>query len=62
MTKTILELLDEWQVHGPGMWENEEGPAGWFAVSNDEGIVAYFGNEDDAFHWRLAMINRILNP
>jgi len=44
------------------MWENDTGPKDWWAVSNDGGIKAYFGNEKDAFRWRLAMINRELNP
>lgn len=56
------ELLERWHVHAPGMWENEEGPKGWYAVSNDDGIIAYFGDEADAFRWRMDMINRELNP
>lgn len=35
---------------------------GWCAVSNEEGIIAYFGNEVDAFRFRLDYINRKLNP
>jgi hypothetical protein len=56
------DLLEKWHVHEPDMWENEEGPKGWYAVSNNDGIVAYFGNEVDAFRWRLDMINKELNP
>jgi hypothetical protein len=44
------------------MWENKSGPKDWFAVSNTDGIVAYFANEIDALRWRLDMINRELNP
>ena len=58
----ISGLLDEWQVQEYGMWDNEEGPKGWFAVSGDEGIVAYFNSMDDASRFRLDKINRILNP
>lgn len=35
--------------------------ASWFAVCNDEGIVAYFADEPTAFRFRLAEINRELN-
>ena len=47
----------------PGLWENESSPhlKDWFAVSNNEGIIAYFGREDDAYMFRLDYINRILN-
>jgi recombination protein RecA len=41
----------EWQVHGPGEWENEDGPPDWWAVSNDAGIVAYFGTEARAWSY-----------
>lgn len=62
MGRTLDDLLDDWQVHAPGMWENEDGPKGWYAVSNaDEGIVAYFMTEASAFRFRLAEINRTLN-
>jgi hypothetical protein len=62
-TKSLDELLDTWLVHTPGSWENEESASigHWYAVSNDSGIVAYFGNEADAFRFRLAEINRELN-
>lgn len=58
---SLDELLDVWSVLEPGTWENDEGPRGWYAVANDDGIVAYFGNEADAFRFRLAEINRVLN-
>lgn len=53
--------LDRWSVMAPGMWENDQGPRGWYAVCNDDGIVAYFATEKDAFRYRLWMINRDLN-
>ena len=60
--KTLDELLENWTVHHPYCWENNEGPTGWYAVSNDkESIIAYFAKEKDAFRWRLFMINRELN-
>lgn len=61
--KTSLNaLLEDWFVDAPGTWENNTVPQGWWAVSNDdEGIVAYFMREEDAFRFRLAEINRILN-
>lgn len=34
---------------------------GWYAVTDDQGIVAYFGEEMDAFTYRLDYINSILN-
>lgn len=33
----------------------------WYAVSNSEGNIAYFGNEKHAFAFRLFLINSILN-
>lgn len=59
--KSLDDLLAEWSVDAPGMWQNDDGPADWFAVSNDDGIVAYFGDESAAFRFRLAEINRALN-
>ena len=60
-TDNLDAALERWQVLDPGMWENGQGPEGWWAVSDDTGIVAYFGNETDAFRYRLAMVNRDLN-
>ena len=60
---TLDDALEDWAVHEPGMWENDQGPKGWWAVSNDdESIVAYFAKPEDAYRWRLDMINRDLNP
>jgi hypothetical protein len=60
--------LDDWleavSVHSPGMWENDQGPKNWYAVSVDDdgGIVAYFRDEIDACRFRLDYINRKMNP
>lgn len=45
--KKMLDM-DDVDVMAPGTWENEEGPADWYAVSTPKGIVAYFGDEDAA--------------
>lgn len=60
-TRSLDELLETWCVYGPGVWENDDGPEGWWGVANEDGIVAYFGREADAFRFRLAEINRALN-
>ncbi len=61
--KSLDELLNEWSVMSPGMWDNDNAKTlgDWYAVCNDDGIVAYFGNKKDAFRFRLVEINRILN-
>ncbi len=59
MLKNLDELLEEYLVDFA--WENDEGPKNWYAVSNNDGIIAYFGNEKDAFAFRLMKINFILN-
>lgn len=63
ITKSLDDLLEEWAVMAPGMWENDNSPTlgDWWAVSNNDGIIAYFGEEKDAFRFRLSEINRILN-
>lgn len=61
VNRSLDELLEIWCVYGPEVWENADGPGGWWAVANEDGIVAYFGTEDDAFRFRLAEINRVLN-
>jgi len=63
MRKASLdELLERVSVFPPDGWENDEGPKGWWAVGNDQGIIAYFGQESDAFRFRLDYINGLLNP
>lgn len=54
-------LLEDWTVHEPGDWDNTEGPPGWYAVSNPTGIVAYFAHQGDAYYYRMAKINLLLN-
>lgn len=60
--KDIQELLDEISVLSPGM---HDGPdrylSDWYAVADDEGVVAYFRDEDAALGHRLSIINGILN-
>lgn len=59
---TIDDLFTAVTVHAPGMWENWTGPEDWYAVSDTDGIIAYFADETDACRFRLDYINRILNP
>jgi hypothetical protein len=35
---------------------------GWHAVTDEDGIIAYFAHETDAFFFRLALINARMNP
>ena len=58
---SLNEALETFVVMTPGMWENSIGPLDWCAVCNDDGIIAYFGKEEDACRFRLAEINRLLN-
>lgn len=59
--KSLDDMLEKWSVLPPGEWQNDIGPPDWFAVANDDGIVAYFGDESAALRFRLAEINRELN-
>ena len=61
--KSLDDLLEDWSVMSPGQWENEASAilGDWYAVCNNDGIIAYFYREEDAFRFRLAEINRILN-
>jgi len=64
MKKNIDELLEDISVLEGGLWENELTGSiinNWYAVANDDGIIAYFGRKSDAFMFRLDYINRILN-
>lgn len=60
--KDLNYYLDEISVLPPGMWDNDFGPKDWYAVCNEDGIIAYFGEETDALRFRLDYINRKLNP
>lgn len=63
--KTLDELLEDVQVQeiDEEIAEINKIPnlIGWFGVVNDKGIFAYFGEEKDAFRFRLDYINQILN-
>ena len=50
-----ISVLDEWKN------ETSEILKGWYAVTNEKGIIAYFGDETDAYMFRLDYINKILN-
>lgn len=56
----LSHAYDATHPDDPGGAEHPH-PTGWWAVSNDDGICAYFANEGDAFRFRLAEINRALN-
>lgn len=36
-------------------------PPGWWGVSTEEGVIAYFNDERKAFQYRLFLINEMLN-
>lgn len=59
--KNIEDLLEDISVLDE--WENETSEIlkGWYAVTNEKGIIAYFGDETDAYMFRLDYINKILN-
>jgi hypothetical protein len=59
--KSMGDLLEEYGVLDPYDWINDEGPKGWYAVANDDGIIAYFRDERSALRFRLSEINRLLN-
>lgn len=61
---SLEDLLDTWTVLYPESREglNKNWPPGWYAVTNDDGIVAYFAREADALRFRLDQINLTLNP
>jgi hypothetical protein len=51
---TVSIGASEWMVHLPGEWENELTEVTtildtWYAVSKNDGIKVYFGDEADAF-------------
>lgn len=61
---TLDELLEIYTVLEPGMWENALTGTimdKWYSVCNDDGIIAYFYNANDAYAFRLNKINTILN-
>jgi len=61
----LNDLLEEISVIDPYQWENEMSDSAiqsWHAVTDETGIIAYFGKETDAFRFRLSLINARLNP
>lgn len=58
---SLDDLLDMWSVMPPEHLDQPQSVVGWYAVTNDNGIIAYFAKEEDAFRFRLAEINRVLN-
>ena len=62
---SLDDLLDEISVLAPGQWENEMESTAlgeWWAVTDEDGIIAYFGSESHACFFRLGLINSRLNP
>ncbi len=63
--KTLDELCEEITVQLIDANEVEDpihkALDGWHGVSNQEGLIAFFGTEEEAFRYRLDFINRILN-
>lgn len=55
--------LESFQVFDPSELDEgfNVGPKGWWAVANDDGIIAYFADESSACRFRLAEVNRVLN-
>jgi hypothetical protein len=58
---TLLEEIQVQQINESDSSITTKGVDNWFGVSNHEGIIAYFGTEEEALFYRLALINRILN-
>ena len=59
---SLDDLLDKIQVIDFSVCDNTPSELqNWFGVASDAGIIAYFSEENDAFHFRLDYINRILN-
>ena len=60
----ISEALEAVSVHPADEIPDWKGSPDWFAVSTDDagGVIAYFVSEADAFAFRLAIVNRLLNP
>lgn len=56
--RSLSELLEVYSVRHS---REHVGPAGWWAVSDDKGIIAYFAEEAAAYRFRLSEINRELN-
>jgi hypothetical protein len=61
---TLEQALEMVSVHPAEEIPDWRGNPNWYAVSTDEdgGVIAFFAREVDAFAFRLAIINRLLNP
>lgn len=60
--KDIQYWLDNMTVFWRIEPELYRGPKGYCSFANEHGIVAYFKEQDDAFRYRIAEVNRALNP
>ena len=59
---TIDELYEKWYVSPPGRWNFNGISIDFWSVGNtDEGILAFFKKEADAWRFRKDKIKRILN-
>lgn len=57
-------MIEELDIICPGMWENDLSESiikDWWAVCNSEGIIAYFGNEEDACNFKEFKIQQQIN-
>lgn len=63
--KSLDEMLDEISVgdvdEEHAQLNNVHGLMGWFYVADTKGVNTYFSTEKEAFHYRLDLINRVLN-
>lgn len=48
-------------IHGPGQWENDQGPEGWYAVSDVNGIFAYTSTQELA-QFLVTALEAALDP
>lgn len=62
MDMSLSDALERWIVHAPGQWENATGPRTFWAVANEDGIVAYFADGQSANRYRLMMVALDCNP
>lgn len=51
-----IQDTESLHVHCPGSWENDTGPEGWYAISDEDGIKAYAGTEEIAFQIKNAAL------
>ena len=59
--KDLDYALDVWRVEPQVERDDPSSVLGWYPVSNESGIVAYFGSEAAACRFRLVEVNRTLN-